>query len=93
MKRITCFFILLWPIVLTAQQIPDRSIFAETAFLWNPAMTGAFPWWELSTSYRQQWLGFDNAPRCQGVGIRGGMGADHTDNARRVLQSQLGRNG
>lgn len=71
MKHIAYIFLLsLWPFFLCAQQLPDRSIFAETNFLWNPAMTGAFPFWELSTSYRQQWLGFDNAPRTAAVAIQ-----------------------
>ncbi len=66
----TIVVILGWHAVLPAQQLPDRSLFTETAFLWNPAMTGAGPYWELSTSYRQQWLGFDNAPRTAAVAIQ-----------------------
>ncbi len=55
---------------LEAQQLPDRSLFLETAFLWNPAMTGLEPYWEVSAVYRQQWLGFDNAPRTASVAIQ-----------------------
>ena len=55
--------LLLMPISLFAQQLPERSPFSELAFVWNPAMTAPYDYWEAAISYRQQWLGFDNAPR------------------------------
>lgn len=56
-------FILFLPIFTFAQQLPDRSAFSEMAFVWNPAMTATYNYWDVSANYRQQWLGFDNAPR------------------------------
>lgn len=61
--RLIILFLLLLPVLTFAQQLPDRSAFSEMAFVWNPAMTAAYNYWEVSANYRQQWLGFDNAPR------------------------------
>lgn len=61
--RFTLLFLLFLPFCLAAQQLPDRSAFSEMAFVWNPAMTAPYNYWEISANYRQQWLGFDNAPR------------------------------
>lgn len=47
----------------TAQQLPYLSHFDNTGFLWNPAMTGVDQYMRTSIFYRQQWLGFENAPR------------------------------
>ncbi len=57
-----CFVFLLLPTGAKAQQLPDRSPFTDVSFLWNPAMTGLSDYWELAANYRQQWVGFDNAP-------------------------------
>lgn len=48
---------------LSAQQLPDGGPFQETQFIWNPAMTAPWEYWELGVTYRQQWLGFNDAPR------------------------------
>lgn len=61
MKYILPFLICL-PFLAYSQQLPDRSPFGELAFVWNPAMTAPFDYWEIAADYRQQWLGFDNAP-------------------------------
>jgi type IX secretion system PorP/SprF family membrane protein len=61
--RLTILFFIILPAFLFSQQLPDRSAFTEMAFVWNPAMTAAYDYWEVSANYRQQWLGFDNAPR------------------------------
>ncbi len=61
--RYILLFIISMPIILSAQQLPDRSAFDELAFVWNPAMTATYDYWEASANYRQQWFGFDNAPR------------------------------
>ncbi|MDX1942762.1 MAG: PorP/SprF family type IX secretion system membrane protein [Saprospiraceae bacterium] len=62
MKRILLFFITL-PVLSYSQQLPDLSPFGELNFAWNPAMTGLYDYWEVSADYRQQWFGFENAPR------------------------------
>lgn len=62
MHKILLFLSLL-PTFLFAQQLPDRSAFGELAHVWNPAMTATYNFWEASANYRQQWLGFENAPQ------------------------------
>lgn len=61
MRHILPLFFLL-PMAAFGQQLPDRSPFGELAHAWNPAMTGLHDYWEIVVDYRQQWLGFDNAP-------------------------------
>lgn len=46
-----------------AQQLPERSTYDANAFIWNPAMTSIHNYWELGATYKQQWVGFDDAPR------------------------------
>ena len=48
--------------LLMGQQLQDRSNFRDISFLWNPAMTGGEEYWEIAAQYRQQWVGFDDAP-------------------------------
>jgi type IX secretion system PorP/SprF family membrane protein len=55
--------LLFFPSFLLAQQLPDRSAFSELAHVWNPAMTATYNYWEISANFRQQWLGFENAPQ------------------------------
>lgn len=53
----------LFPTLVLSQQLPDRSVFPEKSFIWNPAMTAPWDYWEGAIDYRQQWLGFEDAPR------------------------------
>lgn len=50
------------PFALNAQQLGYGSNFSEVDFMWNPAMTATLSSWELGATYRQQWLGFEDAP-------------------------------
>ena len=45
-----------------AQQLPERNTFDGNAFIWNPAMTAIRNYWELGATYKQQWMGFEDAP-------------------------------
>lgn len=47
---------------LSAQQLTQRSPFSETSFIWNPAMTAPWDYWEMGVNYRQEWMGFQDAP-------------------------------
>ena len=68
--RYILLLLLSFPILLQAQQLPDRTVFAENSFLWNPAMTAVWDYWELGASYRQQWLGFEDAPTTAALNIQ-----------------------
>lgn len=61
--RYTLLFAICLPFWGHSQQLADLSVFGELAFAWNPAMTAPYDYWEVTADYRQQWLGFDNAPR------------------------------
>lgn len=69
MKKLLLFFLAI-PFALQAQQLPDASNFSATNFIWNPAMTAPMEYWELSGTHRQQWMGFDDAPRTTSVGFQ-----------------------
>ncbi len=51
------------------QQLPYSSQVNDTYFTWNPAMTAPTTYMRASGFYRQQWLGFDGAPRTAYVGL------------------------
>lgn len=61
----SCIFLLLLICFcpLSAQQLTERSPFSENSFIWNPAMTAPWDYWEMGVNYRQEWLGFQDAPR------------------------------
>ena len=48
--------------VVWGQQQWRRSQFITNTYLANPAVAGTEPGTVLSSSYRQQWAGFDGAP-------------------------------
>ncbi|MCB0651336.1 MAG: PorP/SprF family type IX secretion system membrane protein [Saprospiraceae bacterium] len=62
-KKILTILIVLLPLLSFSQQLPERSVFDETNFLWNPAMTAPWEYWEMGATYRQSWVGFEDAPR------------------------------
>ena len=51
------------PCALKGQQFLHSSAFLENAHLWNPALTAPEPLLEIAAGYRQQWLGYEDAPR------------------------------
>ena len=61
--NLTLFIILLIYTLCQAQQLPERSTYDANAFIWNPAMTSIHDYWEVGANYKQQWSGFDDAPR------------------------------
>lgn len=48
---------------IRAQQLPHFSYFTYNYINYNPAVTGFTPCLEMRVGYRQQWTGFDGAPR------------------------------
>ena len=66
-KIILLSLILICTATVNAQQVQEGSLFRENQFISNPAMTGLSNWWEVNASYRQQWVGFNDAPRTLGV--------------------------
>ncbi len=58
------------PFAAKAQQLPDRSPFTDISFIWNPAMTAVWDYWELAANYRQQWVGFDDAPLTASLAVQ-----------------------
>ena len=59
---LTLLFLLLTFLSIAQQQI-ERSTYDSNAFIWNPAMTSINDYWEVGANYKQQWAGFENAPR------------------------------
>lgn len=70
LKKILAIFITLLPFSGFSQQLPERSVFDETNFLWNPAMTAPWEYWEMGASYRQSWVGFEDAPRTATLNVQ-----------------------
>ncbi len=56
----TIIFFLINTIV--AQQLPQAESFNSTNFVWNPAMTGIEDFWQIGTTFKRQWMGFNDAP-------------------------------
>jgi type IX secretion system PorP/SprF family membrane protein len=77
-----------------SQQLPNSSVFGVTNFRFNPALTAAGEYLEWGVTYRQQWLGFDQAPQTgsafvqypliyQNMSIGGSVGYDEAGPLRR----------
>lgn len=80
--------------VLSAQQLPQLSQYAFNDYIYNPAVAGSRPWFELRTGHRYQWVGITDAPRTftlsgtTPIGEKMGVGAlvytDHVGPTRRT---------
>ncbi len=70
MRKLILAFSLFFSWQLHGQQLADHSPFFDAGFIWNPAMTAAWDYWELGMNYRQQWTGFEGAPRTASISIQ-----------------------
>lgn len=68
-KLIEIIIFLFCSITLFAQQLPYSSQLSNTDFVWNPAQTAVNTDMKTTGFFRQQWLGFDGAPRTAFVGL------------------------
>ncbi len=59
-----------------AQINPQFSQFFQNYMLINPAATGVEDYWDLKTSYRSQWTGFDGAPNTGFMSVSGTLNSD-----------------
>lgn len=69
-KKIFLLIFTVLPLWAFSQQLPERSVFDETNFLWNPAMTAPWEFWEMGATYRQSWVGFEDAPRMASMNVQ-----------------------
>lgn len=72
---------------LRSQQLPQLTQYVSQDYLYNPAVAGSRPWFELRSAHRNQWVGIQDAPRTfmlsatSPVGPRMGLGGFlYTDN-------------
>jgi type IX secretion system PorP/SprF family membrane protein len=62
MHKIFTFFFIVLSSVLSAQQLPDFSLFRENAFLYNPAVAGTDQASVITLSVRKQWTNIESSP-------------------------------
>lgn len=64
-QRTILFFVglILWANCLSAQQRPQFTQYMLNNFLQNPAIAGAYDYADLRLGFRNQWSGFEGAPR------------------------------
>lgn len=62
---------------LDAQQLPQFSMFQETAYILNPAMGGRNPWFDAKGINRSQWSGITDAPRTFAMSLDGPLKNPH----------------
>ncbi len=53
-----------------SQQTAPWSSFYENGFIWNPALTARWDSWEVSTTFRQEWTGFQDSPEYVTAGFQ-----------------------
>lgn len=70
MKSIIYLLCSFFPICLTAQQLSESSFFNTSNFAYNPALTATSDVLEAHAIYRQEWTGFDKAPRNISAGLQ-----------------------
>ncbi len=90
------FLLLSWSIAFgaAAQQLPQLSQYVSHDYLYNPAVAGSRPWFEMRSAHRNQWVGIQDAPRTfmlsvtTPVGSKMGLGGfiytDHVGPTRRT---------
>jgi type IX secretion system PorP/SprF family membrane protein len=62
-KVIIAFGLVLGTLALRAQQMPQYTQYMVNPYLYNPALAGSEDFIDIKAGYRQQWQGFENAPR------------------------------
>lgn len=77
---IYCSILLMMPFVSLAQQMPYYSQFRSNLFMLNPAVTGTKKLVDARINYRNQWTGYDDAPKTANFSLhsrfmKGKMGA------------------
>ena len=70
MKTIAVLLLCVLPWSAMSQQLPSWSSYYETGFVWNPALTARWNATELSLTHRQDWMGFDDAPKYSNVSFQ-----------------------
>lgn len=68
LKLIFLYFLIPYSI-LRGQQLPFFTQYMSGSFLWNPAVAGTKKMLDLRASYRNQWTGFDGAPKTEYVSV------------------------
>lgn len=64
MRKIICLLIAGSSCMLCrAQQLPQLSQYNSHDYLYNPAVAGSRPWFEVKSAHRNQWVGIRDAPR------------------------------
>ncbi|MFZ1660190.1 MAG: type IX secretion system membrane protein PorP/SprF, partial [Flavobacteriales bacterium] len=79
---------------LHAQQLPQLSQYVSQDYLYNPAVAGSRPWFEVRSAHRNQWVGIQDAPRTftlsattpigQKMGVGGYIFTDNVGPTRRT---------
>ncbi len=67
-RPVTYYHLLFWsfcflPALQHAQQNPQFSQYLQNPFVINPALTGVEDYVDINAAYRNQWTGFEGAPR------------------------------
>ncbi len=91
--KLFIFYILLWPGALFAQQQFQLTQFFQSANIINPAATGIEDFVDLKVGFRQQWSGFDDAPRTYYISAHGAIkpdkGFEYKNNSLRISNPNL----
>ena len=61
---------LMMSIHVSSQSSQTWSSFYEVGFMWNPALTAKWNTWEVSTTIRKEWTGFDNSPESGNISFQ-----------------------
>ena len=79
---------------VNAQQLPQFSQYNSLDYLYDPAVAGSRPWFEVRSAHRNQWVGIQDAPRtfllstttpiAANMGLGGYIFTDHVGPSRRT---------
>lgn len=60
----------------SAQQLPIYTNYLLNAYAYNPAVAGSKKDLVVNANYRNQWVGFEDAPVTYGINLHGGLGKE-----------------
>jgi len=93
-KKLILSFLVICSFALqgNAQQLPNWSSFYENGYIWNPALTARWNYWEVSATQRQEWLGFEGAPQTTTLGFQLPFSRSYTTSSLGmfVMRDQVG---
>ena len=89
-RKLTYILTLLLPIQVTAQLFPLSDHYTDNALVINPAYAGSHDALSAAVQYRDQWVGFRDAPKSSMISLHAPMASDRMGLGLMMIRNTFG---